>query len=322
MSSDYKSLISQPSGETATSQLLSKMSMEKLFYISSTLQSPWGIAYPPLERCMIFHRVLKGAAEVEVQGKRVQLQEGDFALIPLGKGHLLSDGSKTKPTPLFQLPIHIAPGRFETLNLKGNKDECKLICGAVTFTHPLTQRLISMLPSILVVRSDEPNIGHVVKTLDELILNEVQSNDIGTNGVTARLADLLVITAIRNYLNSDIEMTQSYFGALNDPRISKAIKLVHETPSKHWSLSQLAQEVGMSRTNFANQFKELVGQSPISYLTEWRMSLAYSALKQTKDTILSIALEFGYQSEASFSRAFKRVMDCSPSEIRKVTETS
>lgn len=78
----------------------------------------------------------------------------------------------------------------------------------------------------------------------------------------------------------------------------------------------------MSRTNFANQFKELVGQAPINYLTEWRMSLAYSALKQTKDTILSIALEFGYQSEASFSRAFKRVMDRSPSEIRKVTETT
>ena len=84
---------------------------------------------------------------------------------------------------------------------------------------------------------------------------------------------------------------------------------VLKTPSKHWSLSQLAQEVGMSRTNFANQFKELVGQAPINYLTEWRMSLAYSALQLTKDTILSIALEFGYQSEASFSRAFKRVMD-------------
>lgn len=81
-----------------------------------------------------------------------------------------------------------------------------------------------------------------------------------------------------------------------------------KTPSKHWSLSQLVQEVRMSRTNFANKFKELANQSPINYLTEWRMSLAYSALQLTKDTILSIALEFGYQSEASFSRAFKRVM--------------
>ena len=114
MSNDYKSRLSQENSETAVGQLLNKMSMEKLFYISSTLKGPWGIVYPPLDRCMIFHRVLKGSVEVEVQGKRVQLQEGDFALLPLGKGHLLSDGSKTKPIPLFQLPIHIAPGRFET----------------------------------------------------------------------------------------------------------------------------------------------------------------------------------------------------------------
>ncbi|WP_100640646.1 AraC family transcriptional regulator [Alteromonas facilis] len=322
MSSDYKSRISEQVNESAIGQLLSKMSMESLFYISSTLQSPWAIAYPPLKKCMIFHRVLEGSVTVEVEGKQTHLHKGDFALLPLGKGHCLSDGSNAKPTPLFQLPIHIAPGRYETLRHGGSGNECKLICGAVTFTHPLTQRLIKILPSILTVRSDTPNIGHVVKTLNELILDEVKNMNAGTTGVTAKLADLLVITAIRNYLDNEVDHTQGWFGALEDPRITKAIELVHESPSKHWSLTQLAQEVGMSRTNFAVQFKQLVGNSPIDYLTEWRMSLAYSALKQTKDTILSIALDYGYQSESSFSRAFKKVIGTSPSEIRKVSEAT
>ncbi|MFC3093463.1 AraC family transcriptional regulator [Alteromonas sediminis] len=308
----------KPVSESLYGQLLSQMSLDSLFFIRSRLQSPWSIDYPPIKNCMIFHRVMEGEASVETSNEHYVLKRGDFTLLPLGKGHILSDGSGTEPVPLFDLPINIAPGRYENLHFGGNGGKCSLICGAVTFTHPLTKRLIKSLPSSITVHSTSSQVSHTIKTISELIADEVTNLNPGTTGATSKLADLLVITAIRDHLDKASTDTPTWLGALKDPRITKAIELVHESPSRHWSIAELAQAVGMSRTGFAVQFKQLVGNSPIDYLTEWRMSLAYSAIKQTNKSIIAIALDFGYQSESSFTRAFKKVIGRTPGEIRRI----
>ena len=122
---------------------------------------------------------------------------------------------------------------------------------------------------------------------------------------------------MRQYVSKLSEDETGWLGALEDDRIGKALTLIHDNPEHHWGLDELARNVGMSRTSFAQQFKRLVGNTPMEYLTEWRMSLAYSKLQLTKDTMLTIALDIGYQSEAAFSRAFKKVMGKTPNEIRK-----
>jgi AraC-like DNA-binding protein len=127
----------------------------------------------------------------------------------------------------------------------------------------------------------------------------------------------MVLTALRQYLESQKDNKLGWIGALEDKRISKAIQLVHESPSSHWSLQDLASNVGMSRTGFAVEFKRLVGNSPMDYLTEWRMSLAYVDLQNTKSSVLSIAMDYGYQSESAFSRAFKKITGHPPGEVRK-----
>jgi len=127
---------------------------------------------------------------------------------------------------------------------------------------------------------------------------------------------------MRQYLLELSDEKMGWLGALEDDRIGNALRIIHETPDHHWSLEEIAQKVGMSRTSFAQQFKRLVGNTPMEYLTEWRMSLAYSKLQLSKDSILAIALDIGYQSEAAFSRAFKKVIGQSPNEIRKAYQAS
>ncbi|WP_100640636.1 AraC family transcriptional regulator [Alteromonas facilis] len=317
MSFDYKARINTKMNETVIGQLLSKMTMESVFYTKSTLRQPWAVSLPAMNQCMMFHLVIEGDAQVDVTSEQVKLNTGDFVLLPLGQGHKLFDGSPTAPTPLSDLPIKIISDRYETLDFGGHGKTSTLICGAVTFNHPLTLRLLGVLPSILHIRHGEGACSHIITTLSELILDEIQSASPGASGVIAKLADILVITAIRTFLETQPEKANAWFGALNDPRITKAIELVHESPSTHWTLEQLAHEVGMSRTSFAVQFKQLVGNSPMDYLTEWRMSLAYSALLNSSDNVLTIALDYGYQSESSFSRAFKKVIGCNPSDVRK-----
>jgi AraC-like DNA-binding protein/mannose-6-phosphate isomerase-like protein (cupin superfamily) len=319
MSFDYKTRINTQIKETTIGHLLSKMEMNSVFCTKSTLRQPWSISLPAMRQCMMFHLVIDGHVEIETKSEHLKLREGDFVLLPLGQGHKIFDGSQTFATPLNDLPIKIISDRYETLDFGGSGEVSKLLCGAVTFNHPLTLRLLGVLPSIIHIPRDEGACSQVISMLSGLITDEMQSANPGTSGVIAKLADVLVITAIRTFLEAQPEKSNAWFGALNDSRITKAIELVHESPSTHWTLAQLAQKVGMSRTSFAVQFKQLVGNSPMDYLTEWRMSLAYSALLHSSDNILSIALDYGYQSESSFSRAFKKVIGRNPSDVRKET---
>ena len=316
MQFDYLKRLSTKIPESAIAALLNKMSMESVFCTYSRFSLPWGISMPPIENCMMFHLVIDGNAQLKVQSEVIDMQSGDFILLPKGAGHDLSDGITTLHTPLHDLPIQIINERFERLDFGGGGAKATMLCGAITFRHPLTLRLLGVLPNEIVI-TKESNVNEIVKNLADLLSHESSNIDIGSSGTIARLADLLVITALRQYLESQKETSLGWIGALEDKRIAKAIQLVHESPSNHWSLEELATQVGMSRTSFAVEFKRLVGNSPIDYLTEWRMSLAYADLQNTKSSILTIAMDYGYQSESAFSRAFKKSTGHPPGEVRK-----
>ena len=135
-----------------------------------------------------------------------------------------------------------------------------------------------------------------------------------------RLGDILVIQAIRAWMESDPAAQAGWLGALQDPQIGRAITLIHRDPARHWTVASLAYELAMSRSAFAARFTALVGEPVMSYVTRWRMQLAAAALKDEDVTIGELADRLGYQSEAAFSRAFKRVMGMPPGAIRKIAD--
>jgi AraC-like DNA-binding protein len=138
----------------------------------------------------------------------------------------------------------------------------------------------------------------------------------GSNAVIDRLSDILFIEAIQTYLqltNNDL----SYLAALKDPRLSKALKSFHQQPAKNWTVQTLSAEAGMSRSAFADKFKQMVNMSPMEYVTGWRMQQAYDELTSNSKSVIQLAEDSGYQSEAAFRKAFKKQFGIGPGAVRK-----
>ncbi|MEP0357426.1 AraC family transcriptional regulator [Paraglaciecola sp.] len=318
MNFDYKSRINTPINDEPIGKLLDTLRMESAFFTQSSLSSPWGMKMPPMHNCMMFHMVIDGEAVFKIDADEIILKSGDFILFPKGEGHALSDGNCLSFTPLEDLPIKAVTERYETLLFGGGGQQTSMICGVLLFQHPLAIKLLGILPSHIIIRNSEHSASNTIENITNMLDLETNAIGIGTEGVISRLADIMVITAMRQHMLGLSGDKLTFLGALEDDRIGNALKLIHDKPDHHWSLDELATNVGMSRTSFAQQFRKLVGNTPMEYLTEWRMSLAYSKLQLSKDSVLVIALDLGYQSEAAFSRAFKKVIGKSPIEIRKV----
>jgi AraC-like DNA-binding protein len=317
MSFDYKKRVATQIADHPIGKLLDSLRMESAFYTSSELMRPWGMAMPPMPNCMMYHLVLEGASEFRIADSVFSLEEGSFVLFPKGEGHIISDGECETITPLAELPIQSVTERYETLRFGGSGEVARMVCGAMLFRHPLAIKLLGILPPYIKIHPDSKDSVSIVNSVAQLLKSESESVSVGAEAVISRLADILVIAAMRQYLSELDDSETGWLAALQDDRIGKSLKLVHDQPDKHWSLEELAIAVGMSRTSFATQFKKLVGNTPMDYLTEWRMSLAFSRLQLTSDTVLSIALDIGYQSESAFSRAFKKSIGKSPVEVRK-----
>lgn len=319
MNFDYQQRLSTDVEDVPLGKLLEHLSMQSVFYTRSGLSAPWAISMPAMKNCIMFHLVIEGSMFFSVEQTSAYLEKGEFVMFPGGQGHIIADSETySDATPLSQLPIKTVTPRYESLTFGGGRDTTsQLVCGALLFEHPLAIKLLSILPSFIAIKGQSNAARATVTGISELISIETQNPSAGCEAVLSRLADILVITAFRQYLAGLSDRSLGWLGALNDDRIGRAMTLIHNSPDKHWTLEQLAHNVGMSRTSFAIEFKRLVGNTPMDYLTEWRMSLAYSKLQMTKQTVLAIAIDLGYQSEAAFSRAYKKFTGQTPSETRK-----
>lgn len=321
MSFDYKKRVATKIKDHPVGKLLDGLRMESAFYTSSNLTSPWAMAMPPMPNCMMFHILLEGSAEFRVENSVFTLKAGEFVLFPKGDGHVVSDGVCKTITSLNELPIQSVTERYETLVFGGGGAASNMVCGALLFQHPLAIKLLGILPSFIKILPSSDNSLSIVNNVAEILKSETQTVPVGAEAVISRLADILVIAALRQYLSELDDDKTGWLIALKDSRIANSLKLIHDRPEKHWSLDELAATVGMSRTSFATQFKKLVGDTPMDYLTQWRMAIAYSRLQLTGATVLSVGLDIGYQSEAAFSRAFKKVIGKNPIEVRKAYQS-
>ncbi len=206
--------------------------------------------------------------------------------------------------------------RYEVLRHGGGGAPTGLICGAVRFAHPAAGHLVEILPrTIRIEASSSPRLEWMQSIL-RLMASEAGEFRPGGEAVITRLGDILVIQAIRAWIESDPAAQRGWLGALQDPQIGRAISSVHRDPARDWTVASLAHELTMSRSAFAARFTEVVGEPVMSYVARWRMQVAVAALKEG-DTVGQLADRLGYRSEAAFSRAFKRVIGVSPGAIRR-----
>lgn len=298
-------------------ELFHVLQMQSVFYTQAYLSAPWGMTIPAIERSLMFHLVVEGACIARVEGERICLQTGDFVLIPHGHGHDLLSSERATCLPLFDLPIETVSGYYERLEHGGGGARVQLLCGAVSFDHPIAAKLLAMMPgSIVIARSDAEAFSALSATIT-MLATECGAPGLGAEAVITRLADLLVIQGLRAWLGRSDARERGWLAAVQHPGVGKALRAVHREPGFAWSVAEMARVAAMSRTRFSETFNRLLHQSPMLYVTEWRMALAKNRLQSTADSILSIALDLGYQSEAAFGRAYKKTMGTTPGAVRK-----
>ena len=292
--------------------------MDGVVYARSELSAPWAVDLPPMEDCVMFHVVTEGQCWLTTEeDEPLLLQPGEFTLIPKGEGHRIGGSLDTPPVDFFDLPREEIAPHYEFLRWGGGGAATNLVCGAVRFEHPAARELVRLLPRVIRVQAwSSPQADWMQSTL-RLMAAESGARRPGGETVVTRLADILVIQAIRSWIEDNPTAHTGWLGALHDDRIGPAILRIQRDPARAWTVASLAEAVAMSRSAFAARFRELVGESPMQYLTRWRMHLATTALREGGASVAELAHRLGYQSEAAFSRAFKRVIGVPPGSLKR-----
>jgi AraC-like DNA-binding protein len=303
-------------------EALHVLRMSGTFYVRSELTAPWGLALPPDAGSLWFHVVNAGGGWLEVDGAEPRyMGPGDFALVPHGEGHVIRSEAGAPAPRVEALPHDYASDRYAVLRHGGGGAATSIVCGTVRFGHPAARNLVALLPKIIVVEAPAtpvtpPEIEWMQSTL-RLIAAEASALRPGGEAVITRLSDILVIQAIRAWIVRDPAGQTGWLGALQDPRIGRAMSLVHREPARRWSVASLARETAMSRSAFAARFTELVGEPVMRYVTRWRMHVALDWMQHDDVAVAELAARLGYDSEAAFSRAFKRAVGLSPGAARR-----
>ncbi len=290
--------------------------MTGVFYCPSELSEPWGIAMPPMDDCVWFHAVTEGTCTLEVDGNVEILGPGDIVLIPQGTGHRVWGRMETDTPIVLDLPHEYVNENYAILRHGGGGERAHVVCGGIRFEHRAAHLLVAALPSVIRVAAGRPARHDSIRTTIDLIADEVGEPRPGSEAVISRLCDIIVVQTIRSWIETDPAAQTGWFGALRDPQVGTAMARVHAEPGRDWSVATLAGEVAMSRSAFAARFTELVGESAMKYVTRWRMHVALDLLRTEGLTVAAVAAQVGYDSEASFSRAFKRVMGRPPRTAR------
>jgi AraC-like DNA-binding protein len=302
----------EPLGET-----LHGLRMSGALYCRSELSAPWGLSLPPLPDCLMFHIVIAGPCRIQVEGSADQvLREGDLVVVPHGQGHVLSSGAGVPAAGLFDLPRDRVSERYESLRHGGGGDDTHLLCGVVRIGEPAARRLVAQLPPLLVVRSaGSPQSQWMVETV-ALLCTEARDLRPGAETIITRLGDVVVLHAIRSWIETAPTARAGWLGALQDEQIGRALSAIHRYPERRWTVASLAEVAAMSRSAFAARFVKLLGESPMGYITRSRMNAALARLGEGGASPAEIAGEFGYQSQAAFCRAFKRITGRTPGQAR------
>ncbi len=260
----------------------------------------------------------QGWLSVEGVAEAARFEAGDCFLLSHGRPFCLA--TDLSVTPVDALSILATATKRGGINLINGGGGCCMLGGFFNFSGNHAGLLLRMLPPIVHLRKESDKAA--MRWSLERMSQELLDPQPGGSLVAQHLAHLMLVQALRLHLAEGVSGGVGWLFALADRQMSAAITAMHESPGHRWTLQELGERAGMSRSIFAQKFKETVGTSPMEYLTRWRMLLAGDRLTNSSDALSAIALSLGYESESAFSAAFKRVMGCSPRQYsrRRISE--
>lgn len=280
--------------------------------VRTRVAGPWGFAVDPRD-ATVFHFVAEGRAVVrQPNAEAIEVLAGELVLFPRGSAHEVAHSARGKTLPLAEF-MALRNGVADSVAAAST-----LVCGEFGIDRHLALPAMRALPTAVHLRAgSEPGSSALGDTL-RLLRAEVETPHFGNQIVVRNLLSMLFVYFMRDWAESAAPRANDWFSAVRTPHTARALACMHESPERAWTLEELAKEAGLSRATFARQFNASVGEPPHNYLTRWRMGVAAQLLQETDLRLSEIAGRVGYQSEFSFSRAFKRWRGVAPVRFRRI----
>jgi AraC-like DNA-binding protein/mannose-6-phosphate isomerase-like protein (cupin superfamily) len=293
--------------------VLASLQLQGSVYCRSTLGRPWKLHFERHES-PVFHAIERGHAKLTVGAASFALEAGDFVLLPTGLSHELEHPTQSEGARVPR--ILMRPTDACRNDVWTEKPEVTVLCGTFDLNAGQQPWLVPLLPQVLHVRQQV----WLDALLHPLALEASRTRvGISTPGssILRRLADVLFVQVLRHHLETNATSNLGWLSALRDAHLARALEAIHVEPSTPWTVATLAKRASLSRSAFAAKFSSVVGESPLEYLTRWRMSLATGWLKEPDSTLADVAQRAGYESEVAFHRAYKRVTGLTPGSVKR-----
>jgi AraC-like DNA-binding protein len=312
----------------ALSETLRVVRLTGAIFINGRFTAPWcyqspsaataaPLLEPGAENVVIFHLITEGECHVELgEGPPMHLIAGDAVLFPQGDAHRMASEPGVAPAPGGRL-ADVLSRRPRQLAYGGGGATTRLVCGYMACDARLARLLLAGLPPVVRVNVRGSNAGAWLEASVRYALAEARSPRPGGAGVLAKLSEVLFIEVLRLYMNEQRADRVGWLAGLGDRIVGAALNALHKEPARAWTLEELARAAGTSRSVLAERFAQLVGSSPMQYLTQWRMMLAANLLCRSNVPLARVAEDVGYQTDTAFSRAFRREFGAPPAAWRR-----
>ena len=313
----------------ALSEAMRAVRVTGALFFNGEFAAPWRFATPAQdqigpkispdsERLVLFHLVTDGHATARTAGHdEVSLAAGDIIVFPHGDAHEMWHGRTSKLFPGTRLLPKLAKGELAAEKWGGNGPVTRIICGYLGCERHAEGLFLSGLPAILKTNVRSSSAGAWIESAIRHCVSELELQRAGRSAVLAKLAETLFVETLCRYMDELPPERTGWLAGARDAKVGQALALLHRDPARAWTLPELARASGTSRTVLADRFAQLMGESPLAYLARWRLQLGARRLLTTNRKVLQVAYDVGYESEAAFSRAFRRAFGAPPARYRR-----
>ena len=312
----------------ALSEVLKVVKLQGALFYNGEFSFPWSVYAASshqlarhydtdTEHVIVYHFLTEGRAAARLpNGDRISLEAGDIVMIPHGDRHILENGSPPRTVDDSEHLTEVLAQGLKPWRVGGGGELTKFVCGYMACEPRLGHIFLGGLPPLFKISLRNHVSGQWLENSIRFSVDQADRFKPGGEAVLAKLSEVLFVETLRAYIAQLPANQTGWLASARDPEIGRVLALMHRDPAYPWTLASLAKETGMSRSVLAERFRYYLGETPMAYLTSWRLQLGAEMLSSTNHSVAQVAGDVGYESEAAFNRAFKRAFELPPARFR------